>query len=89
MAANMFSSMMTGNAPFQWNNTDAVIKGFDVTLDGYLTDNLHLSMVAGYSHANRDDIDDALFRIAPEHLTTQLRWRTVLFNMPLLLNATS
>ena len=89
MPANLFSTMMTGNAPFQWNNTDAVIKGFDVTLEGYLSDNLHLSMVAGYSHANRDDIDDALFRIAPEHLTTQLRWRAVLFNTPLLLNATS
>ncbi|WP_421132799.1 TonB-dependent receptor [Alteromonas sp. A079] len=89
MAANMFSTMMTGSAPFQWNNTDAVIKGFDVTLEGNLTDNLHLSMVAGYSHANRDDIDDALFRIAPEQLTTQLRWKTVVFDTPLLLKATS
>lgn len=83
MAANMVSTMMTGRAPFQWTNTDAVIKGVDVELHGQLTESVSVNAVASVQHGNRDDIDDALFRIAPEQLITTVSWQTSLGNAPL------
>lgn len=88
-SAIMFSNMMSGTVPFQWANTDAVMKGVDITLHGELLDNLSLDMLASHTHGNRDDIDDALFRIAPERLVTRLQWQTALFASPLSLEATS
>lgn len=88
-SAIMFSNMMSGTTPFQWSNTDAVIKGFDVTLHGELSDSLFLDLLASHTHGNRDDIDDALFRIAPERLVTRLQWQTALLASPLSLEATS
>ena len=88
-SAIMFSNMMSGTVPFQWTNTDAVMKGVDITLHGELLDNLSLDMLASHTHGNRDDIDDALFRIAPERLVTRLQWQTALFASPLSLEATS
>lgn len=89
MAANMVSSMMAGTEPFQWTNTDAVIKGADMTVQGQLTDAFSLRAVATIQHGNRDDIDDALFRIAPEHLTTTVQWSTHVFDAPLQMQFTS
>lgn len=88
-SAIMFSTMMSGTTPFQWSNTDAVIKGVDITLHGKLLDNLSLDMLASHTHGSRDDIDDALFRIAPERLVTSLQWQTALLDSPLSLNITS
>lgn len=89
MAANMVSSMMAGTEPFQWTNTDAVIKGAEMTIQGQLTDSLSVQAVATVQHGNRDDIDDALFRIAPEHLTTTVQWNTQVFDAPLQMQLTS
>lgn len=81
--------MMGSDTPFQWTNTDAVIKGLDVTINGKLSDNLLLTSTASLSHGNRDDIDDALFRIAPEQLTTRIEWQSELMQSPLMLSVTS
>jgi iron complex outermembrane receptor protein len=89
MAANMVSTMMAGTTPFQWTNTDAVIKGADLTVSGNLLDNVRLNAVASVQHGNRDDIDDALFRIAPEQLITTIQWDTQLLNAPMALQLTS
>ena len=89
MAANMVSTMMAGTAPFQWTNTDAVIKGADMTVQGQLSENLSVRAVATIQHGNRDDIDDALFRIAPEQLTTTVQWNTQVFDAPLQMQLTS
>ncbi|MFZ8199535.1 TonB-dependent receptor [Alteromonas portus] len=88
-AANMVSTMMAGTTPFQWTNTDAVIKGADMTVQGQLSENLSLRAVASIQHGNRDDIDDALFRIAPEQLTTTVQWNTQVFDAPLQLQLIS
>ena len=45
--------------------------------------------VASVQHGNRDDIDDALFRIAPEQLITTIQWDTQLLNAPMALQLTS
>jgi iron complex outermembrane receptor protein len=89
MAANMVSTMMSGRTPFQWTNTDAVIKGGDITVTGDISGSLSLNMVASFQHGNRDDIDDALFRIAPEQLITRLQWSSTLFDSPAFFNVTS
>ncbi|OJF70960.1 TonB-dependent receptor [Alteromonas sp. V450] len=89
MAANMVSTMMAGTAPFQWTNTHAVIKGADMTVQGQFSENLSVRAVATIQHGNRDDIDDALFRIAPEQLTTTVRWNTQVFEAPLQMQFTS
>ena len=89
MAANMFSSMMSGRAPFIWSNTDAVIKGADVTVNGQLSDTVSLKSVLSIQHGNRDDIDDALFRIAPERLLTTIDWQTAAFTTPMTVSITS
>ena len=89
MAANMVSTMMAGTEPFQWTNTDAVIKGADMTVQGQFSENLSVRAVATIQHGNRDDIDDALFRIAPEQLTTTVRWNTQVFEAPLQMQFTS
>ncbi|MBQ4829112.1 TonB-dependent receptor [Alteromonas sp. MMG017] len=88
-AAIMFSTMMGSDTPFQWTNTDAIIKGLDVTVSGKLSSNLLLTSTASVSHGNRDDIDDALFRIAPEQLTTRIEWQSQLMQSPLMLSVTS
>ena len=89
MAANMVSTMMAGTTPFQWTNTDAVIKGADLTVSGNVFDNVKLNAVASVQHGNRDDIDDALFRIAPEQLITTIQWDTQLLDTPMALQLTS
>ena len=89
MAANMVSTMMAGTTSFQWTNTDAVIKGADLTVSGNVFDNVRLNAVASVQHGNRDDIDDALFRIAPEQLITTIQWDTQLLNAPMALQLTS
>jgi iron complex outermembrane receptor protein len=81
--------MMSGSAPFIWSNTDAVIKGADVTVNGQLSDTVSLSTVLSIQHGNRDDIDDALFRIAPERLLTTLDWQTAAFTIPTTMSITS
>jgi iron complex outermembrane receptor protein len=89
MAANMVSTMMSGRTPFQWTNTDAVIKGGDITVTTDISGSLSLNMVASFQHGNRDDIDDALFRIAPEQLITRLQWSSTLFDSPAFFTLTS
>lgn len=89
MAANMFSSMMSGRAPLIWSNTDAVIKGADVTVNGQLSDTVSLKSVLSIQHGNRDDIDDALFRIAPERLLTTIDWQTSVLTTPMTMSVIS
>ncbi len=72
-----------------WSNTDAVITGADVTVYGQLSDTVSLKSVLSIQHGNRDDIDDALFRIAPERLMTSFDWDTELLSTPVLLGLTS
>jgi len=88
-AAIMVSTMMGASTPFQWTNTDAIIKGFDLNISGKLAKNLTLTSIASLAHGNRDDIDDALFRIAPEQLTTTLKWHHEIMATPFLLSLTS
>ena len=88
IAANMFSTMMSGSAPFMWSNTDAVIMGADVTVNGQLSDTVSLNSVLSIQHGNRDDIYDALFRIAPERLITSLDWETSVLTTPMTMGVT-
>ena len=58
-------------------------------VQGQLSENLSVRAVATIQYGNRDDIDDALFRIAPEQLTTTVRWNTQVFEAPLQMQFTS
>ncbi|KXJ61356.1 MAG: TonB-dependent receptor [Alteromonas sp. Nap_26] len=89
VAANAVSTMMSGRTPFQWANTDAVIKGADITITGQLSEDITVQSVATIQHGNRDDIDDALFRIAPEQLTTHVQWHSTFYDAPISLQLTS
>ncbi|MDC0601767.1 TonB-dependent receptor [Aliiglaciecola sp.] len=74
--ANMISTMMSGRAPLQWQNTDATLWGTDILLNAQLTQNLSLDMAATWVRAKRDDINQPLYRIAPATLSTSLRWQS-------------
>lgn len=59
------------------NETDALAQGIDLT------------HVQPWQHGNRNDIDDALFRIAPEQLTTHVQWQSIFYDVPISLQLTS
>lgn len=82
-SANMIAAMMGNPAPLQWNNTDAEITGLDVTVEGMLTTSVGVSISANHTLAERTDINDPLFRIAPAQLDASIYWDTILLGMPL------
>lgn len=71
MNAVMFVNMMnmmngTSNAaPLEFNNVDAEFYGFDMDWSYQLDSNWALSGVVNYVRAERKDVDDDLYRIAP------------------------
>jgi iron complex outermembrane receptor protein len=75
VVANMVSTMMSGELPLQWQNTDATIWGADVLMTAQLTDKINLDITASWVRGTRDDLEQPLYRIAPASLITQLHWR--------------
>jgi iron complex outermembrane receptor protein len=73
-AANRISTMMTGQPPLQWTNADVSLYGFDLLLSVQLSQQWSLVSNAQYVRAERDDLNEPLFRIAPATLLTQLKW---------------
>jgi iron complex outermembrane recepter protein len=89
MPAQMTVMMMnnmngTANpAPLQFENVDAHLYGFDMDWSLALDQHWSLSGIVNYVRGERDDIDDALYRIAPANITTraqysQANWRVEL-----------
>ncbi len=74
MAANMVSTMMSGQPPLQWGNVDATLYGLDLLLTHQLSKTMQLSMNGVLVKGDRDDIDESLYRIAPATLQTQIKW---------------
>lgn len=76
MAANMVANMMTGKMPLQFANLDAKLFGMDVNYHAALTQQLRvygtLSMVRG----ERTDIDDNLYRVAPDNFSAFVTYTT-------------
>ena len=75
VAANMMSTMMTGQAPLQWDNADATLYGADLLLTARLNAEWHLAMTASIVRGERDDLSEPLYRIAPASLITRLTWQ--------------
>ena len=75
MTANMISTMMSGRAPLQWQNVDATLYGADLQMTARLSDGLSLEIIASAVRADRDDVDEPLYRIAPASLVTRLAWQ--------------
>ncbi len=75
MPAVMMAQMMNGAdspAPLHFNNVDARIYGFDMDWHWGFADNWSLSGIVNYVRGKREDIDDALYRIAPPNATVRL-----------------
>jgi iron complex outermembrane receptor protein len=65
MLANMVATMMTGQAPLQFDNVDARIWGADAAWRYVLTDRLLLDGIVSISRGRRADVDDNLYRLSP------------------------
>lgn len=71
----MVATMMMGDdSPLQNNNVDAEIYGADLNWRYKLSDSWLLSGVATYIKAERRDIDDNLYRIAPPNANLRLSY---------------
>jgi iron complex outermembrane receptor protein len=75
MTANMVATMMTGQPPLQWQNTDVRLFGMDLLVSAKLSEEWQLNASGQYVRADRQDINEPLFRIAPASLLTQLQWQ--------------
>jgi len=69
MMANMGMGMPD---PLQFNNVNASFYGFDMESDFRLNDVLTLRAVASIVRGERDDINDNLYRIAPDNVVLAL-----------------
>jgi iron complex outermembrane receptor protein len=70
----MIAAMNGDPTPLRFANTDARLYGFDIDAGYNLAGPLRLDAVASYVRAERRDIEDDLYRIAPFSLTTGLTW---------------
>lgn len=79
MAAAMFVDMMRGPTapePLQFNNVDATFQGMDMDWQYTLNSHWSLGGVINYIKAERDDIDDNLYRIAPLNGSIRLNYQS-------------
>jgi iron complex outermembrane receptor protein len=74
--AQMMANMGMGLPdPLQFNNVDASFYGFDVESDFRLSDVFTLRAVASIVRGERDDINDDLYRIAPDNMVLALDYQ--------------
>lgn len=80
MTANSFAMMMANMGmglpdPLMYSNVDATFYGFDIESRFELTDNLSLRAIASVVRAERDDINDDLYRVSPDNLILALDYQ--------------
>lgn len=80
LAVNQLAMMMSNMGmgapnPLQFQNTDATFYGFDIEADVELSDRFTLRAIASVVRGERDDIDDNLYRVAPDNLLLALDYR--------------
>ena len=75
MSANMLATMMSGQAPLQFNNIDAELYGFDGRYGLILNDNWRLDGVLSYVRGEDKDNGDNLYRIAPLNHSLAVSWQ--------------
>ena len=80
LVANNFAIMMSNMGmglpdPLMFSNTDATFYGFDLESRFELTDNLSMRAIASVVRGKRDDINDDLYRIAPDNLILALDYQ--------------
>ncbi|MBV1932741.1 MAG: TonB-dependent receptor [Porticoccaceae bacterium] len=75
MSANMLATMMSGQAPLQFNNIDAELYGFDGRYGLILNDNWRLDGVLSYVRGEDKDNSDNLYRIAPLNHSLAVSWQ--------------
>lgn len=74
--AQMMANMGMGLPdPLEFRNVDATFYGFDLESDFALTDQVTLRAIASMVRGERDDINDDLYRIAPDNLLLALDYR--------------
>ncbi|MEZ0122482.1 MAG: TonB-dependent receptor [Candidatus Reddybacter sp.] len=74
MTANMLSTMMSGQAPLQFNNIDAELYGLDGRYGMVLNDNWRLDGVLSYVRGEDKVGHDNLYRVAPLNNRLTLTW---------------
>ncbi|OUS09436.1 hypothetical protein A9Q89_13050 [Gammaproteobacteria bacterium 53_120_T64] len=75
MTANMLSTMMSGQAPLQFNNIDAELYGLDGRYGMVLDANWRLDGVLSYVRGRDTDNHDNLYRLAPMNNSLTLTWQ--------------
>ena len=73
-AATMITMMMGNTAPLQWQNVDATLWGAEVSGQYQANEVMTFGFTASIVRGQRDDIDDNLFRIAPDNLRAHMRY---------------
>ncbi len=74
--SQMMASMGMGRAgPLMFDNVDANFYGFDMESHYQLSSNLNLRAVASIVRGERDDINDDLYRIAPDNIVVAVDYR--------------
>lgn len=74
MMANMLGTMMSGQAPLQFNNIDAELYGFDGRYGLTLSERWRLDGIVSYVRGEDRDNGDNLYRIAPLNHSLTLSW---------------
>ena len=71
--------MMSGQPPLQFSNVEATLYGLDIDWHSRLLQSLMLRGVISMVRGERDDIDDNLYRISPDHASVALdyQWRAL------------
>lgn len=79
-AALMLANMMSGQPPLQFNNVDATLYGLDIDWHSRLNQQIGLRGVISMVRGERDDIDDNLYRVSPDHASVALdyHWQRVI-----------
>ncbi len=75
MTANMIASMMSGAPALQFDNVDADLYGFDLAWRYGITANLVIDGTASVVRGERRDLNDDLYRLAPDNVTVALDYR--------------
>ncbi|MEM0912149.1 MAG: TonB-dependent receptor [Pseudomonadota bacterium] len=83
MTANMISMMMGSRPLLQWQNADVKLYGWEVQLTKQIVQDIDFYLQAVDVFATNKTQNEALYRIAPRHLTTALtysrqKWELVL-----------
>jgi len=75
MTANMISMMMGGRPLLQWQNADVRLYGWEVQYTTRLTSDIDFHVQAADVFAKNKTNEEALYRIAPRHLTTAVTYQ--------------